>query len=311
MRPKGIRAAALGAAVAAVGFFLPHTASAANHGVRVNGTPVSGMMAEVRDGQLMVAVRPYAAALGAGVEWDGDDLRVTVTRGGSETAFWLGSNTSFQDGRRLWAPVKPYLKNGQTMVPAWFLAVRFGGAVCYDGTTLDVSIQGGGTNGQGAAAPDHFLAQPSYYFPFATSAAYETYYDTMGDARYWQGEQFGHEGTDIPAPKGTPIVAVASGTVVRYGWNTLGGYRLNIQLDDFPGYRFYYAHMDGYAPGIGEGTHVVAGQVLGYVGSTGEGPEGTEGKFIDHLHFTIYGPDGEAINSYPFLKYWENHKVAW
>lgn len=310
MRPQGLRAAALGLSLTVLGFLLPGAASAADYTVTVNGAAVSGTMAEIRNGQLMVAVRPFAEALGARVEWNAGDMRATVVNSSGQTAFWLGSHTSFQNGRQLWSPVKPYLKQGSTMVPAWFLAVRLGASVSFDGTTLSVKLQGAKPAAQ-ATTLNHVLAQPSYYFPFPASADYTGYSDTMGASRFWAGDEFGHEGTDICAPKGTPVVAVAPGTVIRYGWNTLGGYRVTVQLDDFPDYRFYYAHLSSYAPGLYEGAHVEAGQVLGYVGSTGEGPEGTEGKFVDHLHFGIYGPDWSAINSYPFLKYWENHKVDW
>jgi len=311
MRQQGLRAATLGLGLTVLGFLLPGAALAADYTVKVNGAVVSGTMAEIRDGQLMVAVRPFTEALGARVDWDAADKRATIVNSSGQTAFWLGSHTSFQNGRQLWSPVKPYLKQGSTMVPAWFLAVRLGAGVSFDGTTLYVDLKDLKPAAQTTVVADKGLAQSYYYFPFPAGADYETYYDTMGASRFWDGTQFGHEGTDIVAPKWTPVVAVASGKVVRYGWNTLGGYRVTVELDDFPGYRFYYAHLSGYAPGLYEGAHVKAGQVLGYVGSTGEGPEGTEGKFVDHLHFGIYGPDWSAINSYPYLKYWENHKVDW
>lgn len=301
-----LKTTAVAAALVITGSLFPTQASAAGYTVKVNGAVVSGALAELRNGQLMVAVRPFAEALGGWVDWDAGNMQATIGYHGTQFAFYLGSYTSYQDGQQLRAPVKPYTKDGRTMVPAWFLASRLGAKLSFAGSTLTVS-----TGTRAVAKVSSPLAQSSYYFPFPSSAEYEAYYDGMGDPRYWQGEQFGHEGTDILAPEGTPIVAVASGTIVRYGWNTLGGYRVNIELDDFPGYRFYYAHMDRYASGIYQGAHVEAGQVLGYVGSTGEGPERTEGKFLDHLHFGIYRPDGSAVNPYPLLKYWENHKVQW
>ncbi|HEY8346099.1 MAG TPA: peptidoglycan DD-metalloendopeptidase family protein [Symbiobacteriaceae bacterium] len=306
MRQPWIKGAFFGLVMIAAILLLPSGAAAASYRVTINGVLVSDTLAEIRDGQMMVAVRPYAEAMGAWVEWDDAAKRVTLGRNGTQIAFWLGSHTVFQDGRQLWSPVRPYLKQGRTMVPAWFLAVRLGGKVSFDGITLAVTI-----TKAAATKPNHVLAQPSYYFPFPSSATYQPYSDTMGAYRSWGGQSYGHEGTDIVAPRGTPVVAVASGTVIRYGWNTLGGYRVTVRLDDFPNYSFYYAHLDRYAPNIYLGAHVKAGQVLGYVGSTGEGPEGTRGKFVDHLHFGIYDANWNAINPYPLLKYWENHKVSW
>lgn len=259
----------------------------------------------------MVAVRPLVEALGGGVAWDDAHSQATVNFDGSQIAFWIGNTLVFQDGVALKAPVAPYLNRGRTMVPVWWLAVRLKAKVQFTGSTMMVETndeRSGGATGPGTR-PDgsHLLMKANYMFPFAQGVRYEQYYDTWGDGRSYQGRQFHHEGTDILAKKGTPIMAVAAGTVVRYGWNTLGGYRVTIQLDDAPGYTFYYAHLDRYAPGVYLGAHVRAGQLLGYVGSTGEGPERTEGKFVTHLHFGIYGPGG-AINPYPFLNYWEAHK---
>lgn len=296
---------------------LPQTALGSGYSVVVNGVPVAAAT-ELRNGQLMVAVRPFVQAMGGTVTWNATARMATIAYRGSHLTIWLGNSLAFQDDQRIWSPVAPYLKENQFMIPGWWLAARLGAKVSFDGTTLSVS------NGLTPAPvptpasvptisnprPNSVLANPLYLFPFPAGAAYDAYYDTMGAARFWAGQQFGHEGTDIAAAKGTPIVAVASGTVVRYGWSILGGYRLTIQLDDHPGYRFYYAHLDRYAPGISLNTHVQTGQLLGYVGSTGEGPERTEGKFIDHLHFGIYVSDGSALNPYSLLKYWEGHKVT-
>lgn len=291
---------------------LPQAAFAAGYAVVVNGRTVPDAMAEMRSGQLMVSVRPFTEAMGGGVTWNASAKMATVYYKNSQLATWIGNNLAFQNGSRIWAPVAPYLKNGKTMVPGWWLATRLGAKVSYANNTLYVNT---GTASTPAPAPNpnprpsHVLAKSTYVFPFPAGAYYQKYYDTMGDPRWWAGESFGHEGTDILAPKGTPIVAVASGTVVRYGWNTLGGYRVTVQLDDYPGYKFYYAHLNGYASGIYQGARVKTGQVLGYVGSTGEGPEKTEGKFVEHLHFGIYDQYWNAINPFELLNYWEGNKA--
>jgi hypothetical protein len=304
MRLKFMRATVLLVlALTMITTFGPASASAATYAVVVNGVAVPGQMAELRQGQLAVAVRPFVEAMGGQVTWSAASQQVGISYKGSQIAMWLGTTTVFQDGARLWAPVAPYLKNGSTMVPAWWLAVRMGANVSYSGTTLTVKT------GSPASTGGHPLKDPSFFFPFPLGTKYQPFYEGWGDPRYFDGVTSRHEGTDILADKGTPVVAVAAGTVVRYGWNTLGGYRLTVQLDKYPGYRFYYAHFDRYAAGIYLGAHVRAGQVIGYVGNTGEGPERTEGKFVTHLHFGIYNSDGTAIDPYPFLKYWEPNRT--
>ncbi|HWI65673.1 MAG TPA: peptidoglycan DD-metalloendopeptidase family protein [Symbiobacteriaceae bacterium] len=285
----------------------PMRATAAGYRIVIDGRAVDGVQAEMRNGQITVAVRNFVEALGGHVVWKDADQQILSELGDSQLALWIGSSIAYQDGQRLSVPVSPYFRNGKTMAPAWWLATRFDTKVSFDGTTLSVTT-GSTQSGQGTF---DFLKDPDLFFPYSKSAPYQKYYDTWGDGRTYQGRNFGHEGTDILAPTGTPIIAVSSGKIVRYGWNTLGGYRLTIELDEYPGWRFYYAHMDRYANGLYLGARVKAGQVIGYTGSTGEGPERTQGKFVPHLHFGIYRPDGKAVNPYPYLKLWERHKVQW
>jgi murein DD-endopeptidase MepM/ murein hydrolase activator NlpD len=120
------------------------------------------------------------------------------------------------------------------------------------------------------------------------------YFPVQGGGKFtndWGAPRSGgrkHRGTDIFAPRGTPVVAIEDGVVSRVGWNDLGGNRLWLNG------KWYYAHLDRYAPGITEGSSVKAGQVLGYVGDTGDA-KGTP----PHLHLG-YNPRGDYGNS------WEN-----
>ncbi|GAX90301.1 LysM peptidoglycan-binding domain-containing protein [Effusibacillus lacus] len=147
-------------------------------------------------------------------------------------------------------------------------------------------------------------------FPLA-KGTYKPFANTYRDGRSWNPDGSGsrpHEGVDIMADKGTPIYSVMDGTIVQYGWNQYGGYRLTIRVNDST--VFYYAHLSKYAEGLSKGSAVKKGQLIGYVGSTGYGPEGTEGKFDSHLHFGVYktSPSWTPVDPYPYLKWWESQR---
>lgn len=154
-------------------------------------------------------------------------------------------------------------------------------------------------------------------FPL-TREYFDSYEDTWGAAR----PQGGHEGTDLMAPDGTPLLAMTDATVVpvsganQNGWNDLGGYTVMLQADYSigpvkKGDLFYYAHMSR-PTGLGIGEKVEVGDVVGYVGDTGEGPQVTRGLFPPHLHLGWYDVGGGrsqvasgAMNPYPLLEWVE------
>ena len=123
--------------------------------------------------------------------------------------------------------------------------------------------------------------------------------DTFTQAR---GENRVHDAIDIMAPHGTPVLAVADGSVAKLFESKAGGTTL-YQFDPSGRYVYYYAHLQGYAPGVVEGKALKQGEVIAYVGSTGNAnPEGP------HLHFAIGALTPEkkwwdytAINPYPLL----------
>ena len=103
-----------------------------------------------------------------------------------------------------------------------------------------------------------------------------------------------HYGNDIFGPKGTPIVAPVNGTIVKAGWNTVGGNRVTVQ--DGCGWSYYHAHLTTIA--VSEGQKVSAGQVIGTLGNTGSA-SGTS----PHLHFSIYpGVYEQGIDPFPHLQ---------
>ena len=114
--------------------------------------------------------------------------------------------------------------------------------------------------------------------------------DTWGGAR---SEGRKHEGIDIFARRGTPVVSSTEGIVTQMGTNRLGG--LVVWVLGPGGQRHYYAHLDSYSD-VQPGMRIEAGRVLGHVGDTGNA-KGTP----PHLHYGIYDTGG-AINPYPLLK---------
>ncbi|HXR98914.1 MAG TPA: M23 family metallopeptidase [Pyrinomonadaceae bacterium] len=114
--------------------------------------------------------------------------------------------------------------------------------------------------------------------------------DTWGAPR---GVGRHHEGQDIFAAKGTPILSATNGFIYKIGENNLGGQTVSVIGSG--GRIYYYAHLDSYAKGIAVGDRVSKRTVLGYVGTTGNA-QGTP----PHLHFGIYTWTG-AINPLPLL----------
>lgn len=125
--------------------------------------------------------------------------------------------------------------------------------------------------------------------------------DTFTDAR--GGGTRSHQALDIMAPRGTPVIAAAAGTVEKLFLSKNGGNTIYVRLPDRSTIH-YYAHLDHYADGLHEGQGVTQGQVLGAVGSTGDAsPE------APHLHFEIMLTTPQAkwydkatpVNPYPLL----------
>lgn len=106
-----------------------------------------------------------------------------------------------------------------------------------------------------------------------------------------------HEGIDIMAERGTPIVAVVSGTVIRIGTTPVSGNRFWLRAPN--GDEYFYCHLDGFAPAAQEGASVAVGTVLGYTGDTGDA-KGT----TPHLHFEIHPGGGGPIRPYPLVSSW-------
>jgi murein DD-endopeptidase MepM/ murein hydrolase activator NlpD len=119
-----------------------------------------------------------------------------------------------------------------------------------------------------------------------------------------------HLGTDYAAPHGTPIIAVAEGTILEATRRGGNGNFVRIRHDG--AYETQYLHMSGFARGIRPGTRVAQGQTIGYVGSTGlaTGPHvcfrfWKNGRQVDHLRLNLPQPlpiTGQLFEEYKIVR---------
>jgi len=94
-----------------------------------------------------------------------------------------------------------------------------------------------------------------------------------------------HNAIDLLAPRGTPILAADSGTILKMNRSTLGGISLYVS-DPHQRFVYYYAHLHAYHPSITEGMSIARGDTIGFVGTTGNAPASSP-----HLHFAIFRTD--------------------
>lgn len=111
-----------------------------------------------------------------------------------------------------------------------------------------------------------------------------------------------HEALDIPAPRGTPVLAAADGRVLRKYQSTDGG-NMIYATDATEKFILMYAHLDRYADNLVDGMPVHQGDIIGYVGTTGNAPPN-----VPHLHFALARASdirdwwrGTPINPFPLL----------
>lgn len=144
-----------------------------------------------------------------------------------------------------------------------------------------------------ALAAGQDVAVAAVAFPVAGANRFA---DTFGAPRM-TGTRFSHshQGVDIFAGPGTPVVAFERGVLARVGTDLLGGRKL--WLVGQSGTRYYYAHLQEYAPGVADGLVVEAGQLLALVGNTGNAL-----RTPHHLHFEIRPGGGDAVNPTPLLR---------
>ncbi|MFI5001011.1 MAG: M23 family metallopeptidase [Reyranellales bacterium] len=114
----------------------------------------------------------------------------------------------------------------------------------------------------------------------------------FGRRRYYgRGGAGFHNGIDFEGKFGDPIYAAADGVINHQGWYF--NYGRTVKISHADNLETLYAHMSRFAAGVGPGSHVHKGDLIGYVGSTGRstGP---------HLHFSTI-VNGVFVDPEPFL----------
>jgi len=113
---------------------------------------------------------------------------------------------------------------------------------------------------EGRSLRKTFLKSPLAFTRITSGFTYARPHPILGGVRP-------HLAIDYAAPVGTPVQAVASGTVLLAGWN--GGNGIQVHLRHHAGYETLYNHLSRLGPGVRRGARVDQRQVIGYVGSTG------------------------------------------
>jgi len=139
---------------------------------------------------------------------------------------------------------------------------------------------------KGTSLKRAILASPLKFTPRITSAF------TSRRMHPILGIERAHMGTDYGAPTGSPVVAVANGTITFAGWDS--GYGNIVRIRHAGGLSSGYAHLSKIALGVRAGQTIRQGELVGLVGQTGlaTGP---------HLHFEM-AQNGKPINPVPALK---------
>jgi len=135
-----------------------------------------------------------------------------------------------------------------------------------------------------------FYRTPLYSFPVAEkgNAAIQSFWGANRD-----GGKRSHEGLDIFADRGTPVLAASDGRISSTGDRGLGGKQV-WQRSGIFGNALYYAHLDSVIATAGQ--RVKMGDTLGFVGNTGNARTTSP-----HLHFGIYQRGRGAVNPLPYI----------
>jgi murein DD-endopeptidase MepM/ murein hydrolase activator NlpD len=183
-----------------------------------------------------------------------------------------------RDGDRFKLIVEKQFVNNQLVGYGRVLAAEYDGAagkhrvVWYD--NADAGIDGY-YRADGQAVRKEFLKTPLKYTKMASNYSHHRYNPVLSTYKK-------HLGVDYSAPEGSPVWAVASGTVTFVGEKGANGNLVTIRHAN--GYTSYYAHLRGFADGLRVGDQVNQKEVIGFVGATGRAG-------ASHLHFALKHKD--------------------
>ena len=177
-------------------------------------------------------------------------------------------------------------------------AAAAAGAAAVAPSTANSSSSSSTNTTEGAAAPAPTAAPAPAPVPAGPApsnagsgivcpvAGSHVFSDTWGAAR--SGGR-SHEGVDMMAPRGTPLVAVESG-YAQFKTTRLGGN--SVWVGGASGTRYFYAHLSAWE---GSSRNVSKAEVICYVGATGN-------TSANHLHFEVHPGGGRAVNPYPYVR---------
>jgi murein DD-endopeptidase MepM/ murein hydrolase activator NlpD len=173
--------------------------------------------------------------------------------------------------------------------PGRILAARYVGAAGDHAAVYFESEQGRGGyyRPDGSSVERNFLMVPVRNSRVASAFSNSRLHPIL---RIWRP----HHGIDYAAPEGTPIWAVADGTVIHS--SRAGGFGNLVKIRHADGYVSYYGHLSRFAGGMAKGQKVRQKQVIGYVGHTGlaTGPHvcfrmSKDGRFVDPARLRLPG----------------------
>ena len=181
--------------------------------------------------------------------------------------------TAVQEGDSFKVAYKKRFRNGEEASHGEVYALAFTNMSKTHTATLFPDTEGNRRyyDPDGNSMVRQFLKAPLRYSRITSGFAYGRFHPVIG-------KNVPHLAIDYAAPRGTPILATADGSVTMSRYNGGFGNFIDIKLNGI--YATQYAHLSAYAKGIRPGVRVAQGDVIGYVGSTGwsTGP---------HLHYQI------------------------
>jgi murein DD-endopeptidase MepM/ murein hydrolase activator NlpD len=214
-------------------------------------------------------------------------------------------------------PPRPFPSRGFPLLPAFlllFVALVFGVQGVQPRALAGSALLARSTRTSSSVLAATREAAPAYYRPVLSAGkafpvARSNFLSILEFPNNWHAPRLRlingkwllvgvHQGIDITAERGTPVLAMEDGRVENVGWTFYSGTRVGVRGVD--GRYYLYAHLSAVQPEIVVGARVGAGAALGRIGNTGYGPPGHRDEFPPHLHFGIEAGN-EWVNPYPTL----------